>query len=277
MATHTDTIAASRKRITKRVSSGQRIVLSPQDEKTLRAAYEYVSGYAKRIRLEARVAKKEEELNAFSATLPKLPHPPRLQEARMVSMMSELTKSEDDDKYDQYYKLKEEVTRLEEKLKQHNSIDNKISLEDLEALTKRLGANLSKRSLEQMIWEVDEDVDGCISFDELQLVYFRNIGDVNANEPSSFFRILEFITFDEQRKGYIIEDDCMGMLYSRYGIFKLEKEVQAIFQGKMRALGGEGTLTLSVRRIIAHESHALACVFPYACSNLLRSTICRSF
>jgi hypothetical protein len=52
-------------------------------------------------------------------------------------------------------------------------------------------------------------------------------------EPCTFFQVLEvwlisllspphsgewqFLIFDENRKGYIIEDDCMEILFARYG------------------------------------------------------------
>ena len=42
-----------------------------------------------------------------------------------------------------------------------------------------------------MIWEVDENLDDMIDFDELQLTYFRNISDTTGNEPCFFFKLLE--------------------------------------------------------------------------------------
>lgn len=42
-----------------------------------------------------------------------------------------------------------------------------------------------------MIWEVDENLDDMIDFDELQLTYFRNITDTTGNEPCFFFKLLE--------------------------------------------------------------------------------------
>lgn len=44
-----------------------------------------------------------------------------------------------------------------------------------------------------MIWEVDENLDNMIDFDELQLTYYRNINDTTGNEPCLFFRLLEVI------------------------------------------------------------------------------------
>jgi hypothetical protein len=71
--------------------------------------------------------------------------------------------------------------------------------------------------------------------------------------------------FDATNKGYIIEDDCMEILYGRYGGYRitltwttergpnlsycahrgnLEKEMKLLFGKKLRAEGGDGTLSL---------------------------------
>lgn len=42
-----------------------------------------------------------------------------------------------------------------------------------------------------MIWEVDENLDDMIDYDELQLTYYRNITDTSGNEPCFFFKLLE--------------------------------------------------------------------------------------
>ena len=63
-------------------------------------------------------------------------------------------------------------------------------------------------------------MDNTVSWEEFQLTFVRNVNEVTAavtsgGEPNSFFRIIEFLTFDEQRKGYVLEDDCMEVLFSR--------------------------------------------------------------
>ena len=50
--------------------------------------------------------------------------------------------------------------------------------------------------------------------------------------------------FDGSHKGYIIEDDCMEILYARHGGVNLEKEMKLLFGSKLRAEGGDGTLNL---------------------------------
>lgn len=42
-----------------------------------------------------------------------------------------------------------------------------------------------------MIWEVDENLDDMIDYDELQLTYYRNITDTSGSEPCLFFKLLE--------------------------------------------------------------------------------------
>ena len=68
--------------------------------------------------------------------------------------------------------------------------------------------------------------------------------DTTGCEPSALFHVVEFLTFDERGKGYIVEDDCMEILFARHGSAKLESELQYLFRHHLRAAGGSGTLTL---------------------------------
>lgn len=52
---------------------------------------------------------------------------------------------------------------------------------------------MNRRDIDYMIWEVDENADGKIDWDEFQLVYYRNVVDKTENEPTAFFHILEVI------------------------------------------------------------------------------------
>jgi Ca2+-binding EF-hand superfamily protein len=154
-------------------------------------------------------------------------------------------RTEDEKKVDEYHQSKDELLVLEEKLKIFVNNDPKICYKDIDTLGKKLGVKLSKQSIEHMIWEVDEDSDQLISWDEVQLTYCRNMENQTDIEPNSFFRLIEFLTFDEMNKGYIIEDDCMEMLFARYGSGKLENELTLIFGKKLRSQGGDGTLDLA--------------------------------
>jgi Ca2+-binding EF-hand superfamily protein len=144
----------------------------------------------------------------------------------------------------EYYREKEVQQKHEERLKIHLGVDHKISFADIDSILKQLGLQMQKRQIDQMIWEINESMDEHINYDELQLTYFRNIADTTGCEPSSFFVLLDFMIFDGSHKGYIIEDDCMEILYARHGGVNLEKEMKLLFGKKLRAEGGDGTLNL---------------------------------
>ena len=70
--------------------------------------------------------------------------------------------------------------------------------------------------LSASIYEVDELVDGMISWDEFILTYRRNIADKSGIEPSHFFHLMEFALFDTNHKGRIVEDDVMEVMIPLY-------------------------------------------------------------
>lgn len=44
-----------------------------------------------------------------------------------------------------------------------------------------------------MIWEVDENLDGYVDWDELQLMYHRNKLDTTGLEPFSLYNIVQVL------------------------------------------------------------------------------------
>ena len=49
----------------------------------------------------------------------------------------------------------------------------------------------TKKQLEYMIWEVDENLDGCVDWDEFQMMYYRNMTDTPGLEPFELFNIVQ--------------------------------------------------------------------------------------
>lgn len=199
-------VAKSRKQVVKKLSTGHKITLSTQDDRTLKSVYEYLSGFSTRRNIETALEAKKTEVSRLHTALPPsarllLQMQPRVTttygvnhnqaDAEQQKGENSATKSEADILLDEYYHAKDQLHKLEEKLKSHGSCDHKISFKDLDAVLKTLGPPFSRKQIEQMIWEVDENLDEMIDFDELQLTYFRNINDTTGNEPCLFFKILE--------------------------------------------------------------------------------------
>ena len=93
-----------------------------------------------------------------------------------------------------------------------------------------------------MIWEVDENLDGCVDFDEFALMFRRNLADTTGLEPCQLFHVVQFCVYDKDFSGEITVDEALHMLYARHGKERLEAEMQALFGD---ALSAEGTGRLS--------------------------------
>jgi len=144
-----------------------------------------------------------------------------------------------------YKKVNEEVAELkmqEKKLK--DDVNKKISIKDLDSALRSLGRCCSRKELEYMIWEVDENLDLCVDWDEFQVMFYRNTTDQTGLEPFELFNIVQFMTYDEDFKGHITEDDTMSTLFARHGRENLEAQMMNLFGGELKSAGGEGILTL---------------------------------
>jgi Ca2+-binding EF-hand superfamily protein len=63
-----------------------------------------------------------------------------------------------------------------------------ICCNDVVEMVKTLKQKVSKKDVEEMIWECDEDLDGCLNWDEFRLMFSRNILDKSGLEPSRMVR-----------------------------------------------------------------------------------------
>ena len=61
--------------------------------------------------------------------------------------------------------------------------DGKVDAEELSTLFTQLGHKCKKNEIEDMIWEVDEDCDKCVNWDEFQV---RPNFQLKSHPPSNF-------------------------------------------------------------------------------------------
>jgi len=103
----------------------------------------------------------------------------------------------------------------------------KITKEQLFKTLKRLQfPNLTITVVEDMIWEVDEDCDGLLSWDEFKEMFFRVRQDKIGWEPRRLFNCVEFMMYDKDQSGAIDMDECMQILFRRFGKTNLEARVE---------------------------------------------------
>jgi len=242
-----------RQSVKHKLRTGQTITLTPGDERLIRGVYDYLQGFSVRCQLTEQLEHTRLQLLSLGISLEKSAMNTKKIHVSLPSKLpidtlnhNKLSERQSDGvtEHDFVQRVRDEYKIVEDKLACHISMDHKISFDDIEAVLLSLGINNpQKRIIDQMIWEADELADEVICWDEFQLLYRRNLDDTMGNEPSSFFRLVEFLSFDQSRKGFIIEDDCMEILFVRYGGNKLESELKFIFGNNLRSNGGDGTMT----------------------------------
>ena len=106
--------------------------------------------------------------------------------------------------------------------------DSKLDAKELNAVLVKLGYTAKKQEIEDMIWEVDEDCDKCVSWEEFKLMFERCRHDKTGLEPRKLFNVVEFIMHDKNQIGSIDLDEAITLLYARFGKEPVDKAMSEI-------------------------------------------------
>lgn len=129
--------------------------------------------------------------------------------------------------------LEEESSKLQNELKEIESRPEQlIRPRDTGIAMKSLGKTMTKREIRDLVWEVDEKVDGVIDWEEFSLMFERNVRDTSGLEPSSFYLMVQFMIYDRDGNGKVSIDETMNMLYGRVGRVKMEESIAKLFGGE---------------------------------------------
>lgn len=64
---------------------------------------------------------------------------------------------------------------------------------------------------------MDDDADGQINWDEFKTMFYRIRDDQSGYEPRKLFNVVEFLMYDKNFNGSIDLDECISILYQRFG------------------------------------------------------------
>ncbi|KAG1703236.1 hypothetical protein DVH05_008146 [Phytophthora capsici] len=90
-----------------------------------------------------------------------------------------------------------------------------IDMKALMTIYEQLGyprSGQEKSRLEEVIWQINDKLDGAICFEEFVDSYVRSRNDRSGLEPSEIFFLTCFLMFDKECCGRISLDDAMGIL-----------------------------------------------------------------
>ncbi|KAF0744928.1 hypothetical protein AaE_008438 [Aphanomyces astaci] len=110
---------------------------------------------------------------------------------------------------------------------------HRISKDVLVEVLERLGMPVSAAEVEDMVWEVNDGLDGAVSWDEYKRSFLRCKHDKTCLEPTLLFHITCFVMYDRDCSGKVSMDDAMHMLFLKYGNH-MEAEMEALFGKRLR-------------------------------------------
>ncbi|KAL7464242.1 hypothetical protein ACHAXS_004583 [Conticribra weissflogii] len=122
--------------------------------------------------------------------------------------------------------LEETLETIEKRPLQH------IRLKDTAAALKSLGMKPSKREVQEMVWEVNDNLDGVIDWDMFHDAFVRKLQDKSGLEPGDFHHLVQFLIYDRDNKGRVSIDDMMNLLYAREGREGMDSMIAKLFGGQ---------------------------------------------
>jgi calmodulin len=125
------------------------------------------------------------------------------------------------------FKAAQELESLRRTFKRINKRgDGKICTQDLVEELDFLGHRITEKEAALTIWEVDDDNDGCVDWDEFKTMFYRVRDDESGCEPRKLFNVVDFLMLDKNHSGSVDMDECVTLLYARYGKEQVETNLK---------------------------------------------------
>ncbi|CAM9563118.1 unnamed protein product [Ectocarpus sp. 12 AP-2014] len=202
------------------------INISQQEDKGLRRVYHRLCDFSQKEKL-------RKEIHAVQAKVEALSAAPQSKQTKLAANDANV-KAEENRLNEEIRALEHEIVRLE------NNPDKKIKAVDIWEHMKFLGKKCTRKEVTDIVWEVDENLDGLVDWDEFKLMFFRNINDHTGLEPAKLYNMVQFMLYDVDNNVNVSVDETMNMLYARYGRTKMEAKLKELFGEGMRETGTQG-------------------------------------
>eukprot|EP01038_Epipyxis_sp_PR26KG_P008240 gene8240-11152_t len=194
--------------------------ITSQEEKEIRRVFELLCNYHSKGKLKEEI----KELNTWIQSYRKNSNQNQHHVVEDPNLLTTVARVEE---------LKKELSEIESK-------SDKICVNDISEILKKLKKKVSRKEIEEMIWEVDENLDGFVDWTEFRLMFNRNILDKTGLEPNGMYHLAQFLIYDINGNGRVSVDETMNILYARYGRAKMEMKLKELFGEDMHETGRQG-------------------------------------
>ena len=178
--------------------------MNAMEEKELKRVFDHLQSYGRRSKLLKQLQpkmKRREKIEQHQLA----PDEVKITDAHGNLMVQTQIEQE-------FNKLNNEIRALKAKVESLNNAKvKKISKNDLGLALKDMGKACTQSEIDRMVWEVDGNLDEHIDWNELCMMFNRNITDDTGLEPFQLFNIVQFLTYDKTFRGVVTMDDTMSM------------------------------------------------------------------
>jgi len=117
--------------------------------------------------------------------------------------------------------------------------DEKLCWQEISDALNKFGHKTPREQIELWIWEVDDDLDMMVSFEEFLTMYQRCISDATGNEPRNLFNLVQFLMYDKLFTGRISVEQTLQILFVRHDRGGLDAEIAEIFGDQQKGPDGQ--------------------------------------
>lgn len=157
------------------------------------------------------------------------------------------------DKKNEQIDLYRDPQNEEEKLKMKN-----FGEKGIRKVLHKLSKKMNKEEIKLMIWEVDVDLDGYISYEEYERMYKRCVLDKDEKEPKKLYYLVQFLMFDKEKKGYITIEDTLEIICARHpkDPSLMDDDINAMFCIEEKDDKGKPKMTSKLNETLTYDAFA---------------------
>ncbi|OWY96750.1 hypothetical protein PHMEG_00032903 [Phytophthora megakarya] len=129
--------------------------------------------------------------------------------------------------------LRSEIKELQKGVIVGNSdTSGVITAADLSSCMRSLHRVTTKSDVQWMIWEVDDDLDGCVNWEEFRSCYVRTLLDSHGLEPNQLYYLIQFLLCDTDSSQTVSADEITAELQRIGGAEHLMAKLWSVLEGE---------------------------------------------